>query len=139
MGDTTNLYANNSNQSTGVAPKNYSTNTKYQKLFFFVMLCLLGVCLILGIVVLRKHQLLAGWIILSASTFGMAFCCKCLYGLRVMTVKATKANGIPRIFKIWYKQRCYKKINTLHDYLKSGSITQDEFQKLKNEILQSIQ
>lgn len=37
-----------------------------------------------------------------------------------------------------YKEKCYKKINRFHSYYISGSITEDEFNKLKQEILKKI-
>lgn len=40
---------------------------------------------------------------------------------------------------IRYKERCYKKIDRLHSYLERGSITQEEFNELKQSILDAME
>lgn len=40
---------------------------------------------------------------------------------------------------IRYKEKCFKKIDDLHRYCESGSITQEEFETIKQEILSSIE
>lgn len=40
---------------------------------------------------------------------------------------------------IRYKERCYKKIDRLHSYLERGSITQEEFDELKQSILDAME
>lgn len=45
---------------------------------------------------------------------------------------------IKEIVKIKHKERCYKRINRLHTYYESGAITEEEFNKLKDEILRKI-
>ena len=37
-----------------------------------------------------------------------------------------------------YKEKCYKKINRIHSFYESGAITEEEFNKLKQEILRKI-
>lgn len=39
---------------------------------------------------------------------------------------------------IKYKEKCYKKINRIHSYYKNGAITEEEFNKLKQEILNKL-
>lgn len=39
---------------------------------------------------------------------------------------------------IRYRERCYKKIDRIHSYLDRGSITQEEFNMLKQDILDKI-
>lgn len=38
----------------------------------------------------------------------------------------------------WYKELCYKRIHTLHGYYESGSISKEEFETLKSDILKNI-
>ena len=38
----------------------------------------------------------------------------------------------------WYKEMCYKRIHKIHGYYESGSISQEEFESLKGEILSKI-
>ena len=40
---------------------------------------------------------------------------------------------------IHYKEKCYKKIDKIHGYYERGSITQEEFESLKKEILSKIE
>ena len=43
------------------------------------------------------------------------------------------------IYQMRYKERCYKRINRIHGYYESGSITQEEFESMKREILSKIE
>jgi uncharacterized membrane protein len=92
----------------------------------------------------------------SEKTWGWDWDCyptKCFIGLFlflipaiigiVCLVKISKIliSSIISLYKtsIKYKERCYKKIDRLHSYLERGSITQEEFDKLKQSILDAME
>lgn len=56
----------------------------------------------------------------------------------ISIVNLIKTSTLKYKLSIGYKERCYKKIDRLHSYLERGSITQEEFEELKQGILDTM-
>ncbi len=54
----------------------------------------------------------------------------------VFSIKQIKNN---RYNSFAYKEKCYKKVAVFHNYLEKGIISEEEYEKMKNDILKHIQ
>lgn len=110
-----------------------------------IIFIIISFCLLVATVCCNEHisyeiddYVLSETVFIIGNIIGCIFALWCAIEFIILIYHLIKklANIIRSSSK--YKEKCYKRVNRIHTYYEKGSITKEEFEELKQQILSKI-